>query len=117
MTKPVPEALPGTDDPEALVRRGWALYGSGEWNQAAEQARQASTLTPTDPEPSYLLGMALKAAGDRQGATKAFQRAALDAARLSDTGRATMLRRLAIGQANWLDKGEWDLEPETWVRT
>jgi hypothetical protein len=61
--------------------------------------------------------MSLKAAGDSPGAATAFRDAAADAPGVTDAVRGAMLRRLAVGQVNWLQRGEWNLEPETWVRT
>lgn len=111
------EALRSPEDAGARLRYGWALYGSGDAEGAAVQARLAAGLAPSDAEARYLLGMALKVKGDADGAVAAFRSAASMAAGELDTSRAAMLRRLAIGQANWLEKGAWDLEPETWVRT
>jgi len=104
-------------DRAALERLGWALYGAGRFLDAAAAARECQALAPGDPEPSYLLGMALKASGDSDGAAAAFGAAAANASGVSDTVRGAMLRRLAVGQVNWLQRGEWNLEPETWVRT
>jgi hypothetical protein len=101
----------------SLERLGWALYGAGRYLDAAVAARECQTLAPGDPEPSYLLGMALKASGDSAGAAAAFGAAAENACGVADTVRGAMLRRLAVGQVNWLERGEWNLEPETWVRT
>lgn len=111
------DALRLPEDAGAHLRYGWALYGSGDAEGASGQARLAAKLAPTDVEGPYLLGMALKVAGDAGGAVAAFRSAASMAAGQGDNSRAAMLRRLAVGQANWLEKGAWDLEPETWVRT
>jgi tetratricopeptide (TPR) repeat protein len=102
---------------EHWLRWGWALYAAGRYAQSAEAAREAIARTGADPEPGYLLGMALKAGGDKQAAVTAFRAAAAELPALQDVVRAAMLRRLAVGQINWLERGEWDLEPETWVRT
>lgn len=111
------EALASPADVGAQLRWGWALYGSGEPARAATQARRAAGLDPSDPETHYLLGMALKAAGEKEAAVAAFRSAASGTAAVTEPSRSAMLRRLAVGQANWLEKGKWDLEPETWVRT
>jgi len=105
------------EDANAHLRHGWALYGAGDPQGASAEARRAAEVAPGDPEAPYLLGVALKAAGDAGGAVAAFRSAASLAAQQGDASRAAMLRRLAVGQANWLEKGDWDLEPETWVRT
>jgi len=107
---------PGAET-DTLLRWGWALYAAGRFLDSAGVARECQTMASGDPEPSYLLGVALKASGDRSGAAAAFGAAAADAPGLPDTVRGAMLRRLAVGQMNWLQRGEWNLEPETWVRT
>jgi Flp pilus assembly protein TadD len=99
------------------LRWGWALYSAGRYAQSADAAREARARAAADPEPGYLLGMALKAAGDKAAAVIAFRAAAADLPAMQDEVRAAMLRRLAVGQINWLERGTWDLEPETWVRT
>ena len=101
----------------AVLRWGWALYAAGRSGEAAGIAQKCCEAAAGDPEPAYLLGMALKAAGDARGAAEAFKVASENAGGAGDEVRGAMLRRLAIGQANWLLRGEWDLEPETWVRT
>jgi Flp pilus assembly protein TadD len=121
-TKPSLEQLEqAARAPEAdramLLRWGWALYAAGRFPESADVARECQTMASGDPESSYLLGMALKAFGDKDGAASAFGAAATDAPGIADTVRGAMLRRLAVGQANWLQRGEWNLAPETWVRT
>ena len=107
---------PGADG-AAFLRLGWALYAAGRFGDAAAAARECHMLASGDAETSYLLGMALKASGDKEGAAAAFSAAAADARGMGNAVRGAMLRRLAIGHANWLRRGEWDLEPETWERT
>ena len=93
------------------------MYGAGSYPQAAEAAQECRNRSPSDPEPSYLLGMALKAAGDGDAAVAAFRAAAAALPAMQDAVRGAMLRRLAVGQINWIERGKWDLEPETWIRT
>ncbi len=93
------------------------MYTAGHYAQSAVAAREAGTRAGADPEPGYLLGMALKAAGDKQAAVAAFRAAAAHLPAMQDAVRAAMLRRLAVGQINWMERGKWDLEPETWVRS
>ena len=101
----------------AWLRFGWALYAAGSYLQAAEAARECRTRSASDPEPSYLMGMALKAAGDGEAAVAAFKAAAAVLPAMQEAVRGAMLRRLAVGQVNWIERGKWDLEPETWIRT
>jgi len=103
--------------PNAHLHQGWALYAAGDARGASEVARSAAETAPGDPEAAYLLGMALKAAGDSRKAAVAFRTSASLAAEAGTSSRHAMLRRLAVGHANWLETGNWDLEPETWVRT
>ncbi len=107
---------PGADA-AAWLRLGWALYAAGSYSKAADAARECRTRSASDPEPTYLLGMALKAAGDGVGAVAAFKAAAAVLPDMQDAVRGGMLRRLAVGQVNWIERGKWDLEPETWIRT
>lgn len=107
---------PGADR-AAFLRLGWAQYAAGRFSDAAAAAREGQALATGDPETSYLLGMALKASGDKGGAAAAFNAAAADARGMDNAVRGAMLRRLAVGHANWLQRGNWDLEPETWERT
>jgi hypothetical protein len=108
--------VPGADCATRL-RWGWALYAAGRFGEAAGVAAECCDASSGDPETAYLLGMALKAAGDKSGAVAAFKVAAESARGIGDEVRGAMLRRLAVGQVNWLSRGDWDLEPETWVRT
>jgi Flp pilus assembly protein TadD len=111
------QARASVSDAAAWLRWGWALYAAGRFSDSAEAGRKARALSAADPEPIYLMGMALKAAGDKAGAVAAFKAAAAEVPAMQDAVRGAMLRRLAIGQVNWLERGQWDLEPETWVRT
>ncbi len=111
------EARAQGSDAAAWLRLGWAMYAAGKYPQAAEAARECRNRAASDPEPSYLLGMALKAAGDGGAAVAAFRAAAAVLPDMQDAVRGAMLRRLAVGQVNWIERGKWDLEPETWIRT
>ncbi len=123
MSSKAPPAEPKTDsaglsdhDAAAFLRKGWAQYGAGEVEPAIVQFEKARRLAPEDPEPAFGLGLCLKKAGQRSQATSAFRQAASLAERLTDRTRATMLRRLALGHVNHLERGQWDLEREVWGR-
>jgi tetratricopeptide (TPR) repeat protein len=99
-----------------LLRQGWAHYGAGEYEPAVAQFEQARHLAPDDPEPAFGLGLSHKLAGRKAQAIAAFREAAAHAEHLTDRTRATMLRRLALGHVNRLERGQWDLEKEVWGR-
>jgi tetratricopeptide (TPR) repeat protein len=105
-----------SDDVAGLLRQGWAHYGAGEYEPAIVQFEQARRLAPEDPEPAFGLGLSHKVTGRQAPAIAAFREAAAHAEHLKDRTRATMLRRLALGHVNHLERGEWDLEREVWGR-
>ena len=107
-------ALP--DDPAGFLRAGWAYYGAGQYHEAIEHFETAQRLAPDDLEPAFGLGMGFKKTGNKDAAVSAFRKVAERVGRVSDTARGTMLRRLALGHANYLERGQWDLEREGWGR-
>ncbi len=103
------EAEPGNR--EAASRYGWELYGLRHYKPAVEVLEAAHKLAPDDPEIAYVLGLSLKQLKEKQRAIKAFQVAVNKADRLENKLRATMLKRLALGQASFLKSGAWEMEP------
>ena len=104
------------DDVDAWLRLGWAQYGAGHPLPAEQAFERAAALRPDDPEPSFGLGLALKRQMKKEPAIQAFRRVADLTPRLADRARASILRRLALGHINYLERGEWDLEREVWGR-
>ncbi|MGA9193403.1 MAG: hypothetical protein WBZ24_16890 [Anaerolineales bacterium] len=95
---------------EAASRLGWELYSLRHYKAAAEVLQSAHDLAKDDPEIAYVLGLTLKQLKEKDRAVKAFQAAAKNADRLENKLRATMLKRLSHGQANFLKSGDWDME-------
>ncbi len=103
------EADPGNR--EAASRLGWELYSLRHYKAAVEVLQSAHDLTKDDPEIAYVLGLSLKQLKEDDRAIKAFQSAAKYADKLENKLRATMLKRMSHGQANFLKSGDWDMEP------
>jgi tetratricopeptide (TPR) repeat protein len=72
---------------------------------------------PGDIEALYALGLALKKSGKGPEALELFKQVTESVVNLDDEIRGEMLRRLAIGHANVLEKGDWDLSGEIWERS
>jgi Flp pilus assembly protein TadD len=104
------------DDVDAWLRLGWARYGADHPIPAEQAFERAAALRPDDPEPPFGLGLALKRQVKKEPAIRAFRRAADLTPSLTDRARASILRRLALGHINYLERGEWDLEREVWGR-
>lgn len=111
-----------TNEPKTaqdFLRLGWTQHaGEKKYASAEESFRRAISLHPNLVDAHYALGLALKALGRNAEAIHAFQKVTslLDDGVLEDRVRAGMLRRLAIGHRNQLEKGDWDLEKEIWKK-
>lgn len=97
-------------DGEAASRLGWELYSLRHYKEAVEVLQSAHDRAKDDPEIAYVLGLTLKQLQEKDRAIKAFQSAAKNADRLENKLRASMLKRLSHGQANFLSSGDWDME-------
>jgi Tfp pilus assembly protein PilF len=120
MTKP--RSAGGAQTPAVPVvqtplDRAWAAYGAQDLAQAQREVQGLLEQSPHDVEAAYLAGLVARAQGAGDRATAAFQVVVDHHAQIADATRARMLRRLAVGHLNQLSRGQWDLEPETWVRT
>ncbi len=98
------------------LRLGWAYYGEDKLDEAIDAFRDAKDRFPEDIEVLYALALAYKKAGKGDDALKIFRNVIEFATNLDDQTRGAMLRRLAIGHANVLERGDWDLRNETWER-
>jgi tetratricopeptide (TPR) repeat protein len=98
------------------LRLGWTYYGEEQY-EAAESAFQAAIdRFPDDVEARYAFGLTLKKLGKEQEALSQFKQVIEKAEDLEDQIRGEMLRRLAIGHSNIMEKGDWDLSGEIWER-
>jgi tetratricopeptide (TPR) repeat protein len=113
-----PTAMEQPADPAAYLRRGYAFYGTSEYEKANEDFRQTLDLDPTSVDAVYGLGMSLKALGNKTESVAAFTKVIglIDREIISDKSRARILRRLALGHINEINTGDWNLEAEIWQR-
>ncbi len=111
--KPAATPLPS---PATPLDEAWRAYGAGDLAQADQMVRRVLSQAPNDIEAAYLAGLVWRAQGNNQEAKGAFQIVVDQHVHLEDRTRGRMLRRLAVGHLNQIDRGLWDLEPETWER-
>lgn len=100
-------ALENPDDVAAQRQYAWALYAAMRYDEAVELLKKMAERMPTDPETQYALGLSSREAGDVETARNAFQAALDHVDSLESDARATMMRRLAQGNLNFLSKGSW----------
>jgi tetratricopeptide (TPR) repeat protein len=98
------------------LRLGWAYYGEDRLDEAIDAFLDAKHRFPEDIEVLYALAIAYKKAGRKKEALAIFRNVIQAASKLQDQTRGAMLRRLAIGHANVLEDGDWNLRNETWER-
>ncbi len=101
-------------DLDAALRLAWAYYGLGRFDRSEEAFERAHRLQADDLEPIFGLGLASKRQGKKSQAVQAFREAAERTSSVADGARASILRRLALGHVNHIERGEWDLEREVW---
>jgi tetratricopeptide (TPR) repeat protein len=93
---------------------GWTYYVQGSYDQASQILSDAKDRFPEDVEVLYALALALKKNGDTDAALRFFRKVTLLAEKMEDRTKSGMLRRLAIGHANVITEGDWNLSHETW---
>lgn len=93
---------------------GWTYYVQGSYDQASQILSDAKDRFPEDVEVLYALALALKKNGDTDAALRFFRKVTLLAEKMEDRAKSGMLRRLAIGHANVITEGDWNLSHETW---
>jgi tetratricopeptide (TPR) repeat protein len=96
------------------LRLGWAYYAKGKYEDAVETFKDANDRFSDDVEVLYALALALKVMGNKDKALSYFRKVTLLAEKIKDKDKAGMLRRLAIGHANVIVDGDWNLAEETW---
>ena len=104
------------DDVQTQLEYGWALYGHGRFEEAERAFVRCTSIAPGEPDVHYGAGLVLKALGRKEAALEEFDRAADVALRHPDRVRGQMLHRMAVGHANFLRSGDWNLEKEVWRR-
>lgn len=118
---PIPKAPSIALDPESLPepapadpadvgaqrRLGWAHYGAGEYEAAAESFRDALASFPADLELLYGQAMALKKTGDKEGARGAFEVVLRELTEVADDTRSKMLRHFAQQHIHHIQHGRW----------
>jgi tetratricopeptide (TPR) repeat protein len=107
---------PGKSSVDRLLAEAWRLYGQGKPLEAAEALERGLREAPGEIEILYALGLSLKHSGQAERALRIFRQIVEVASRRSAQVRTLMLRRLAQGHVNMLERGAWDLEAETWQR-
>jgi len=101
-----------------LFKSAWEAHARGDDGEAEKLFRQALTIAPDSIEIIYGLGIVLKAIGRTQEAIAQFEKIVynIENREWNDLNRARMLRRLALGQINYLKNQDWNLEKEVWQR-
>jgi tetratricopeptide (TPR) repeat protein len=102
------------NDVGSYLRLGWAYYSNADYEKASETFSDGVDRFPEDVEIIYALALALKKSGEASKALANFRKVTLLAEKLEDRSKSGMLRRLAIGHANVLTEGDWNLAEETW---
>ena len=96
------------------LRLGWAYYAKGKYEYAVETFKGANARFSDDVEVLYALALTLKVMGNKDKALSFFRKVTLLSEKIEDKDKAGMLRRLAIGHANVIVDGDWNLAEETW---
>jgi tetratricopeptide (TPR) repeat protein len=99
-------------------RQGWALHAAGKQDVAEQNLRKAIELEPESVDAHFTLGLALKAQDRNREAVQVFQKvlSLIQSGAVEHNTRSEMVRRLALGHINQIEKGDWDLEGEIWRR-
>jgi tetratricopeptide (TPR) repeat protein len=97
-------------------RQGWALHAAGKQDAAEQSLRKAIELEPASVDAHFTLGLALKAQDRNREAVELFQKVLtlIRSGAVEHNIRSEMVRRLALGHINRIEKGDWDLEGEIW---
>ena len=102
------------NEAESYLRLGWEYYSEGDYEMAAEIFSDGIDRFTDDVEILYALALAQKKSGEMSKALTNFRKVTLQAEKLEDRSRSGMLRRLAIGHANVISEGDWNLADEMW---
>ena len=107
-----------TSKARILFKSAWEAHARGDDEKAEKLFQQALAIEPDSIEIIYGLGIVLKAIGRTQEAIVQFEKIVhhIENREWNDLNRARMLRRLALGQINYLKNQDWNLEKEVWQR-
>jgi tetratricopeptide (TPR) repeat protein len=118
--KPVDNVLdPDKMDPqtnEEYLERGWLYYSHEKYERAEADINAVLQNEPDNVDAWYALGLVWKAIGNLQRAVEAFSKIDSVIAEIDEHQRATIISRLAHGQINQIQTGNWDLEKEVWKK-
>jgi tetratricopeptide (TPR) repeat protein len=113
-----PDTMTEPKTAEDFIKRGMAYYARKLYDAAEKDLKQAVLLDPKSVDGYYSLGMVYKAAKMTDQSIEAFGKAVdlIQQGVIENRSKAEMLRRLALGHANELRSGDWNLEKEIWRR-
>ncbi|PWH16055.1 MAG: hypothetical protein DDG59_10390 [Anaerolineae bacterium] len=103
---------------KTLFINAWAAHARGDDEEAEQLFRQVLVIEPDSIETQYGLAIVLKAKGNPQEAARLFEKIVhqIEHQAMTDRNRFRMLRRLALGQLNYIRDQDWNLEREVWQR-
>lgn len=97
------------------ARRGWLYFSQQKLQQAQSDLEKAVELD-NDIDSLYALGLVYRSQGLDEKALECFNQILTRLSEITDQQRATMVRRLTLGQVNRIKMGDWNLEKELWKR-
>jgi tetratricopeptide (TPR) repeat protein len=97
--------------------RGWLFYSHQNYEKAVSDFRRVLEKNNNEVDAWYGLGLSLKFAGSSTEAVDAFNKVLGLIKTMEDKQRKNVLERLAKGQVNQIQTGDWDLEKEVWKRS
>ncbi len=113
---PDPAAMSASTAME-FASRGWLFYSHQNYEKAANDFRHILEKDNHEVDAWYGLGLSSKFAGSTGEAVERFNKVLGLISTLEDKQRANILDRLAKGQINQIQTGDWDLEKEVWKRS
>jgi tetratricopeptide (TPR) repeat protein len=99
---------------ENYLRLGLEFYANGQIERAIRILSDGKDRFPEDVEILYALALTLKKNGEKEKALTLFRKVTLLAEKLEDHSKSRILRRMAVGHANVIAEGNWNLSEETW---
>jgi len=103
---PDPEGIQANSKSE-FIQRGWLYFNQNNFVEAVADFRKALDLDPQDINTLYALGLSLKARGEKEEAKAIFRQVIEQSKVIDRTDRSQILKSLALGQWNQIEKGTW----------